>query len=194
MDALNCDQTIEDVKNELDYIINCDICENILETPVLLPCKCSAMCKKHEIEIKDNTRQSETARVICPRCRVEHKIPEKGFYASRDLTLFHKMVKLRMNLRDENETCLGVHHELAVETYKYLKDLFDEFKSIRDNPELEFDRVIEELKNKIDLRREEIKKKIDDEALDLIEEIDNYKEKNKPVYNDQFTSNLSKDV
>ena len=78
-----------------------------------------------------------------------------------------------------DEIDLGAEHEAAVKSCKHLKDLYQEFKRIKDNPELEIDMVIEELKNKIDLRRETTKLEIDTEAISLIKELDDYGKKTK---------------
>ena len=49
-----------------------------------------------------------------------------------------------------------------------------ELKRIKDNPELEIDRVFSDMRNKIDLTREEAKTKIDVQALELIKELNEY--------------------
>ena len=70
------------------------------------------------------------------------------------------------------------------------KDQIEELKHIKDNPEIVFDQVIQDLKNKIDLRREVAKEKIDKKALELIENLDNYKNEIKSaiMFNSEFVN------
>ena len=56
---------------------------------------------------------------------------------------------------------------------------------MRDDPELEIDRVVSKLRNKIDLVRELLKNEIDEEALELIRELEEYEKKRKAELNSQ---------
>ena len=123
---------LSEIQTKMDSVIECSVCKNKLEQPVILPCGCT-VCKKHENEA--------IAKIYCPKCRVEHDIPEKGFISN---TLAVSLLEMNLDKVD-----LGDEHKAAVKSFKSLKEQFEELKRIQDNSELEIDRVIEELKTKL---------------------------------------------
>lgn len=135
---------------------------------MILPCG-HTICKSHQTLRKNNTLTN----IKCPKCEIEHDIPENGFPIN---SLVEELLKNGLDKLD-----LGWEHNLAVESLQELKKSVEKLEKIRENPELEINRVISDLKNKIDLRREQEKKRIDDEALDLIKKLDNYETKCKAV-------------
>lgn len=160
----------------MESALNCSICNDLLEDPVILPCSCT-ICKKH-VDEKVN-EISETFE--CPKCKVDHDIPMNGF-------VFNSIVVSLMELSSLQSKREEAEKKAAIKSFSYLKDLFDEFKRINENPELEIDRVIEELKNKIDLRREEAKIKIDNEALELIDKLEKYDKQLKEALSEKVLS------
>lgn len=139
--------------------IQCPICEEILKEPVLLPCG-HTICKIHEIDKEEKRLE----KINCPTCNCEHDVSEKGFPLN---LVVQNLIKFKLN-----EIDLGGEHTVAVESFRDLKGLVEEIKRMRENPELEIKRIMDCLRNKIDLRREKAKKSLDDEALALIAEID----------------------
>lgn len=140
----------------MEFLVECIVCKKTLEQPVFIPCGHS-MCKRHE---------SESEKIACLACSKLHEKPDKGFTSNltAEALLACKLDKL--DLRPE--------HKVAFDSFKDLKNLIDEFKRLRLNPELQISREVSELKNKIDMRREEEKKKLDEEAFALIQELDDY--------------------
>lgn len=158
--------------------MKCMICKKTLDKPVIMPCGCT-ICKKHEIH-----ERVYCERVYCPKCQVENQIPEKGFF-SNSLAVDLLVSKIE-------EVDLGARHKVASESLSDLKVLIEELKLFQD-PELEINRIIGELKNNIDLEREIGKMKIDNEALKLIDELieceNNYKKYNRNLLTEE-TRNL----
>lgn len=144
----------------MSSLLECPFCKKTLDKPVILPCGHS-ICKKHE---QTNT---ETSKISCPTCYIDHNIPKNsaGFVSNLlvESLLEHKLAKLD----------LGPEHRLANESLKDLGEIIDEFKRIRAHPDLEIDRVVTELKFKIDLKRE-VGKKANDDSLQLISDLDKY--------------------
>ena len=147
----------------MNFLIECLICEKVFNEPVLLPC-CHTICKTHVIT--DNNHVKE---ISCPTCNESYEIPKNGFPAN---ILAENLIKFKFDRLD-----LGAEHSTAVKSGKNLKKVLDELKRLRDTPDLEISQSIGEIRNKIDLKREEAKKKIDDDAMELIQELDEYEAK-----------------
>lgn len=152
--------------------IECPICDETLEEPVLLTCG-HTICKSHE---KDEEKSLE--KITCPTCNSENIVSQHGFPSN---LLVQNLINFNFN-----QLNLGAEHIVAVESFRDFKELVEELKRMRENPELEINRVVGNLKNKIDLRREKGKKKLDDEALGLISELDDYEAKCKADVNDSL--------
>ena len=148
----------------MNSLIECLICKQTFIQPVILPCS-HTICKKHEKECA-HFNENE---ISCPQCNKAHKIPENGFLVNY---LAENLIKYKFDRLE-----LKAEQKLAVESSEYLKEIIDEFKRIRANPELEITEAIGEIRNKIDLHREEAKKKIDDDAIELVRELDEYEAK-----------------
>lgn len=65
-------------------------------------------------------------------------------------------------------------YDLAIETVKSFEELLDEFNRTQNDPDMKIHTVINELRNKVDLRREKLKQNIDRKALTLIERIEEF--------------------
>lgn len=137
----------------MSSLIKCPSCEKTLEHPVVLPCG-DTICKSHVVR----------GTIKCPKCDADHDIPEAGFPIN---SLVEELLKNELAKLD-----LGPGHKVAVESFKELKKILEQIKRIQDDPKLEINCVISDLKNKIDLRREKEKKRIDDEALELIQKLE----------------------
>ena len=145
----------------MNPFLTCLICGQTFEEPVILPC-CHTICKKHEKECLEN-------KLSCPECNTIHEMPENGF--------LHNLIAKNLIKYKFDRLELKPEHKSAIESNTYLKEVIDEFKRLREHPELEITEKIGKLRNKIDLHREEVKKKIDDDAIELIQELDEYESK-----------------
>lgn len=157
----------------MNFLIECPICKKLLEQPVILACN-HTICKNHVNDI--GAKESET--INCPICQVDHKKTDKEFPPN---LLAESLIKFHFDELD-----LGPEYKVATESVKYIKNLLEKYKRIRDDPELEIDRVFEDLKNKIDLRREEMKMKIDQEGLEFIERLEDAKNECKSTQNEKI--------
>lgn len=149
---------------ERENPLECTICNQILDQPILLPCG-HTVCSTHETQ----AREQEGAEVVCGQCNQSSPIPENGFHKN--------MLAETLLRRKLQHMKLGPDHVHAVNTCKHFQEFLRKFRAVKQNPEGKISRVISELKNKIDMRREELKKRIDDEALELIGELDEFEKK-----------------
>lgn len=148
----------------MSSLIKCPSCQRTLAQPVVLPCG-DTICKSHVVK----------GTIKCPKCLADHSIPEAGFPIN---SLVEELLKNEFAKLD-----LGPGHKVAVESLEELKKIVDKLKRIRDDPKLEINRVISDLKNKIDLRREEEKRRIDNEALGLIQRLETCENASKAALN-----------
>lgn len=143
--------------------LECIICNQTLKQPVLLPCG-HTVCKIHEIE-----RKEKNSDIYCCECDESHEIPSKGFPVVRAM---EDLLKRKFQNID-----LGEEHVKASNAFKELGEFLKKMQQIKQNPELEINEIVWELKNKVDLRREISKKQIDDEAQAIIDELDEFERK-----------------
>lgn len=158
----------------MNSFIQCLICKNKLAEPVILPCG-HTVCKEHTVNSSSK----------CPKCQKSYQVPKKGYISN----------KLAENLLENNnleELEIGLEHTMVIDSWENLKELLSDYERIRADPGFEINRVLDELRNKIDLRREEAKKKIDDEALELIKQLDEYEKKRKAVFESKASIVLDK--
>lgn len=141
--------------------LNCLKCKRTLEMPVFLPCG-DSVCKKHVIE----SQESNLDKIKCDICHIDHQIPESGFVVN---TLAKNLIDRKLQVLD-----LGPDHRAAKKSLRDFKLQFGEIKRILSQPELEINRALSEMRTQIDLRREEVKKNVDDEALQLIQDLNEY--------------------
>lgn len=148
----------------MNSLIECPICQKVLEQPVCLPCG-HTVCKKHELM----TSECESRKLTCAKCHISHSIPENiGFPV---INLIEDLIKHKFDSR-----YVAPEHNAAICTLKDLREKVEDVKSKLKLTEDEIDTYITELINKIDIKREETKKKIDDEALELIQDLKAHKE------------------
>lgn len=173
----------------MNSLMDCPQCQETFEKPVILPCG-HTLCKKHEYKL------NETSKIMrCPACQLDHSVPSVGFPSN---LLAESLIKRKFKQID-----LGPEHQVAMKSFEDLKVLVDKFKRLRDNPELEINRVVGKLRHKIDCKREEAKKSLDDEALALISELDDYEAKCKselatslhiPAQTDDLVRSLEQEI
>lgn len=143
----------------MNALIECPECKTVLVEPVILPCG-HTVCKKHEKE--------QLVYFRCSTCTVKHEYPEHGRGFTPN-TLVQNLLDHKLDKAD-----LGAEHRVAEGSYRELRKLVDDFKLMRDTPELKIKQVAGEMRNSIEARREQAKRTIDEEADELIAEIDKY--------------------
>lgn len=141
-------------------ILECPNCQEILAEPVLLPC-CHTVCRKHETE----------GRILrCGLCQVKHEVlPEKSFPSN--------LIVQTLLENDLGKADLGSEHRVATGSLKDVKMVVDELNLLLERPELEINRVVSDLKNKIELRKESAKQTIDKEADVLLAKLEDFEHK-----------------
>jgi hypothetical protein len=145
----------------LEESTRCKKCSKLLEKPILLPCG-NAICEKHQLEVGENSKA-----IYCSICDLDHEIPAKGGF-SRILAL-EKLIEKNINSIE-----LGDEYKSTNERIKKFSEVFEKFEKLKTDPELIIHEKIDRIKANIDLRREELKSKIDQEALALINNLDEF--------------------
>lgn len=147
--------------NLLEKSIKCRSCQKIIFEPVFLPCGHS-ICKQHVNEaVGENEKQ-----IKCDICAESFDIPSKGFAPNRALEGLMEV--------DIDELDLGEEYNSAFKKCAKFEDLLEQFKKVKNHPETRIHEVLNDLRNKVDLRREVLKHQIDKEAMEMIEKIDEY--------------------
>ena len=147
----------------INDMIRCSMCSSILVKPVFLPCGHS-ICKHHEEKVIKNCSDD----IYCTTCDKAYSIPESGLPPNRTI---ESLLKKRFDCID-----LDKDHLKAFEKCDMFADVLNEFKKL-EKPDLILFETINELKNRVDLRREELKLEIDQEAMKLIDRLDEYESK-----------------
>ena len=151
----------------VDDLIKCPQCKEIFKLPVILPCGHS-ICKHHVDDvINDISNDIENKNIECQICQRFHKISESDEFAPNKT--IESLLEKNMAKID-----LGEEYKSAREKCKIFGDLLETLNKIKNDPELRINTVISELKNKVDLRREKMKQEIDEEALKIIDKLNEY--------------------
>ena len=130
----------------MDQVLNalkCVNCRDILSTPVILPCG-HTICKYHT-EVDDE-------QIICGECGSRHL--NKGFIVVQAVS---KMIEVQLNNFD-----FGEQHKDASKSCDDLKTHLDKNDTMLNDLEYFIHESIEELKNRVMLRREQLKFQIDE--------------------------------
>lgn len=149
--------------NLLEESITCKYksCEDYLEEPVVLPCGHS-ICKHHVEEVVEKNEKQ----MKCDICDESFDIPSKGFAPNRALE--------GLLDREINNLDLGDEYNSAFDECSRFEELLEHFNNAKNDPEMRIHTVLSDLRNKVDLRREELKLDIDRQALEMIEQIDEF--------------------
>ena len=145
----------------MDSILNaikCAICKEIIESPVILPCR-DNICKKHILNQTNDV-------ILCEICGVEHKIPKNGFQTNNVL-------------KDIIETGIanldfGNVHKEAKKSCESFEEILDDLQVLLKDPQFLIYEKISELKNIVELKREKLKLIIDKEMKKLIDKLEEY--------------------
>lgn len=144
--------------------IKCQQCMEIMNLPVFLPCG-HTICKHHA----DKAIENKETNIKCKLCDKLIEIPVNGFVPNR---FVESLLNEMKNAALEEKSKSG--YDLAIETVNSFEELLEEFNRIQNDPEMKIHSVINELRNKVDLRREKLKQNIDRNALTLIDRIDEF--------------------
>ena len=150
----------------MDIILNaikCEICHEILESPVLLPCT-DNICKKHV--------SNQTNGVIrCEKCGVEHQIPAHGFLS---VPALEAIIKSEIGHMD-----FGSVHNETKKSCESIENTLKEFEVLLKDPFVFTHEKISELKNSVQLKGEELKLRIDEEMKILLDKLEEYERQSK---------------
>ena len=143
--------------DRIQNIIKCAICQEILESPVILPCN-DTVCKKHV------TSQIKDDHFKCDKCGVEHRVPANGFQL---LPFLEELIKIGIANFD-----YGSVHEEAKKSCETFEEFLKDMEAILKDPFVIAHERISELKNSVQLKGEELKLIIDQEMKKLIDRLD----------------------
>lgn len=151
--------------------INCSECQQVLETPIILPCQHS-ICQKHvnEKNIGDKIR--------CSKCGVEHEIPANGFLVVEALC---EIIESQIGSID-----FGSVHKEAVESCGQLGRYIQDIENLLSDPSEYIYEEISRLKNRLQVKSEEIKFKIDIETDKLLNKLNDYQNQCKTSLSNEF--------
>jgi hypothetical protein len=137
--------------------VKCFHCNNVLESPVLLPCG-QSICKFH-VDIH------QTA-FFCLRCDMNHEIPYGGFFPNNSL---ESILKTKI---DKCDLCL--EYNQALKSCHKLNQMLDDIDVFKNDPNFYLNELIVGLKKEVEVKRKNLKLKIDREADGIIGELDKY--------------------
>lgn len=143
----------------------CLLCDQILKTPVLLPCGIS-VCQSHITEHQNASSEDTDGddQFPCPSCTTSHRIPpDTGFIVNHTCEILI-------------DTYFGEKHERAVNACHQLVTLIDEFDTLQgDVAENAFiEKSIGELRQSVLTRAELLKNEIDERASEIVRELEQY--------------------
>ena len=149
--------------NRILNAIKCAICNEILESTVILPCSCN-ICYKH---VKNQTNGF----IQCEKCQVEHQIRTNGFHANKALQVIIETEIANLDF--------GSVHKEARKSCELIENALKEFELLIKDPFFYTYERISELKNIVQLKGEELKLRIDEEMQKYIDRLEEYERQSK---------------
>ena len=146
--------------NQMKSMFDCKICSGLLKDPVVIPCG-NTVCIAHTRDVLNNS-------FACKCCKQEHSVSKDGFVISK---FIQKQLEIQLNLIPNNQICAEYMKQEEV------KEDLDELKKFEQDSETFIYNYFEELKRQVDLRREDLKSKIENYSNDLIESINELRNK-----------------
>jgi len=140
---------------KINALFNCEICQEILKEPIILPCG-KTICKAHSEEISKDK---------CILCNKTHKIPEDGFLINE---LVQNIIENKLHTLDLNFDQFKNSREIIENLNKRLKEI----EAIRNDPDNFIAEYFYELNRQVDLRREKLFQEIQQYSDELIQKID----------------------
>ena len=144
----------------LSQFFKCGLCQQLLDTPVGLPCV-ETICKKHVNEYLKTENE-----FICPICSEMHIQPLNGFPADKRLLnmLNHEVDKIdSYKINHKFRDCNRALNELNIQ--------IEELKLIEQNPMRFVNSYFDKIINQVALQKELLKEAIDDYSIKTIEQI-----------------------
>ena len=151
--------------------IKCSQCQELLDTPVLLPCH-HTICNKHV----------SGDRLRCANCGVEHEIPAQGFVVVEALC---DIISSRIGCID-----LGAEHKEATKSCTTLTSYVEYIEYLLNNPSSYSVEKIGLLRNEVHVKCEQLKLKIDAESKKMFDRLDEYESRCKCVHKGDFKANM----
>lgn len=138
--------------------IKCVNCFSIINSPVIFPCGHS-ICKHHAQSRSNNM-------IRCEKCGKDHSIPSDGFPNNESLASI-----IDTQVYDIN---LGEAYEQAKSDCLPLESLINQVNLFLADPSYQTREEIDEMRNRIFIKREELKQEIDNETEKLIDKLNQY--------------------
>jgi len=148
--------------NEVKATLDCDLCNRLLDDPVVMPCD-STICKTHLDKLITNG-SNEKSTFICEICQEDHLIPKKGFMVNNRL---QKQLRLELNALKVSPVFDGCMKEIEDAKEKVVKIEF-----LEKNAENYIYDYFEDVKRQVDIRREDLKFKIDKYSDEIIKSVE----------------------
>jgi hypothetical protein len=146
--------------DKIKKAIECAICKNVMNSPVLWPCGHS-ICKRHTDEIIDIDEL-----ITCNKCGRDH--PKQDFLPNENLAI---IIEAQIaNLLD-----LGPKHKTAKDTCDKLDSVIGQIEQLLNCPYYFTHAEINELQRQAQLKREELKIRIDKEFDKFYNKLEEYK-------------------
>lgn len=148
--------------DKLKHLFKCEYCEEILASPIILPCG-NKICQKDVSELT-----IDICTIRCVFCSEDHIVPKLGFPIDQ-----HLQELLDLNI---SQFEFGPVYNHCKKNLKKLIEKIKEADTLRADPEYFIHQYFSDLRNQVDLRREDLKTKIDhcsDEILKNLQEYEN---------------------
>ena len=141
-----------------DSLFRCQICNKVLQEPIVLPCG-ETVCRSHSLDINS---------LNCFSCRKSHPMPQNGYPFNQIVQslLENKFHTLNLNSDKFKESKLKIDE---------LNKRFREIELIQNDPEFYIDEYFIELIREIDLRREVLIESIQKESNKVIDSVNQWK-------------------
>jgi hypothetical protein len=146
--------------NNISKAINCVNCNEVLVSPIFLPCGCS-ICEKHTIDVYGPIR--------CCSCQIDHPLPPSGnFPPNKALSSI-----LVTQIGTKN---FGQKHANAKQSCSRLDELLASIEVILNDPYNFTYEAIRSLMNVVQLKGEEMKLEIDKQIDQILGKLEEYNE------------------
>ena len=147
-------------------IVTCEICHNILEHPITLPCL-KTICSVH---LDDLVKDKSKNHFICILCNSDHQIPKSGFIENDKI---RNLIESKAFFHDDEKITKSYFDNSIQRINKLVHDLDKQEPEIK----VYIYENLSSMKNKIDLEVENLKKRIDNEHMVLFNKIDHFESK-----------------
>jgi hypothetical protein len=147
--------------DKIDSILICDVCDNKIIDPRLLPCG-KSVCQRCVVILAD----TDNKRVKCQNCAKTHEIPEEGF--PKNLAL-QKLLEV-----ETNEVSRSNHIEELKNILDILNATKQTIESTLECGDAKIRDHCDKVRNDMQLAIEQAHAKLDEFHKDFMEEIDNH--------------------